>query len=201
MMNGGACLQRVRVTGSAGNGANPRLAIAPGHRGARTGISARTRVPPPTGLSTVSVPVERSDAVLEAGQPAPVARPARRRSPSSRTSRRRRPSNSAAVTAGRGRARVLGHVGQRLGDDEVGGRLDRRRVAPSRTSTSTGSGARSASASTAAARPWFVRIAGWMPRASSRSSSRPARADSQPLVDQQCNIGSPSRDAGPAADS
>ena len=68
---------------------------------------------------------------------------------------------------------VLGDVGQRLGDHEVGGRLDRLRAAARRgtSTTSTGSGERTASASTAACRPRSDSTAGWMPRASSRSSS------------------------------
>ena len=71
------------------------------------------------------------------------------------------------------RLRVLGDVGQRLGDDEVGRALDRLRqpLVPS-TSSVTGSGAREVSASSAGSSPRSVSTAGWMPRASSRSSSR-----------------------------
>ena len=68
--------------------------------------------------------------------------------------------------------RVLGDVGERLGDDVVGGGLDRpgQALLEPRPSSSTGIGARSASARTAGSSPRSVSTAGWMPRASSRSS-------------------------------
>ena len=68
--------------------------------------------------------VERLDAAAQAGQ-AGAARGRRRRG------RRRRPRRRACPAGGRRRiaprvgAGVLGRVGQRLGDDEVGGGLDR----------------------------------------------------------------------------
>ena len=67
---------------------------------------------------------------------------------------------------------VLGDVGQRLGDHEVGGRLDRHRqplvelgVELDRDRDAA------ASVSSAATRPRSVSTAGWMPRARSRRSS------------------------------
>ena len=69
------------------------------------------------------------------------------------------------------RVRVLRHVRERLGRDEVGRRLDRAADGHAGTSlTETGTGARLASASSAAPSPRSLSSAGWMPRASSRSS-------------------------------
>ena len=82
----------------------------------------------------------------------------------------------------RGRAAgVLGGVGQRLGDDEVGGGLDdRRRPADSRRLDGRPASARGApSASTAAARPRSASTGGAMPRARSRSSPIAALASSR----------------------
>ena len=84
-----------------------------------------------------------------------------------------------------GCARVLGRVGQRLGDDVVGRGLDRlgQRAPRARPRTRTGTAARAASASIAGSSPRSLSTAGWMPRASSRSSSSawasssPARAN------------------------
>ena len=69
--------------------------------------------------------------------------------------------------------RVLDDVGERLGDREVGRRLDRRRQPARRASacTSTGSGAASASACTAPTSPRSASTGGWMPRTRSRSSA------------------------------
>ena len=73
--------------------------------------------------------------------------------------------------------RVLGDVRDRLGDDVVRGRLDRRRQPLVRQlGDLDGTGARMASASSAGPSPRSVRTAGWMPRASSRSSASPWRA-------------------------
>ena len=68
---------------------------------------------------------------------------------------------------------MLGDVGERFGGDEVRGGLDgggRRR----RVDEVDRDGRRRASAASAAARPRSVRMAGWMPRASSRSSASAA---------------------------
>ena len=73
---------------------------------------------------------------------------------------------------------VLGRVGQRLGDREVGRRLDRRGRAgrAGRCRPSTGSGTVSASARTAPSRPRSASTGGWMPRTRSRSSARAVAA-------------------------
>ena len=95
--------------------------------------------------------------------------------PSSLTSITSRPRATSDVDRDEARAGVLDDVGERLGDGEVRRRLDRRREALlERARTSTGSGARLASDSSAGSRPRWVSTAGWMPRASSRSSSMPA---------------------------
>ena len=115
------------------------------------GSSTAMVVPAPAGCHR-SVPPSGGDPVLEAAQPGarrrvrPAAR--RRRRSRRRSWPSRRPS---AAPSTRVAPRVLGHVGQRLGDDEVGGRLDGRRQPPvERVSTSTGTGERSASDSSAA---------------------------------------------------
>ena len=91
--------------------------------------------------------------------------------PSSDTSTVRRALGGADPHGRGARARVLGHVRQRLGDDEVDARLDRVREPLLRhLEHATGSGIRDASRATAGPSPRCVRIAGWMPAASSRSS-------------------------------
>ena len=139
-----------------------------------SGSTARTSVPAPGGLSTLSVPSTRADAVGEPAQARAAAGVARRRC-RRRAPRRRGPSSSHATRtvacAGLG---VLGDVGQRLGDREVGGRLDRAAGAGRSGSVddldrapARGRRARRSPA----ARPRSVSTAGWMPRASSRSSA------------------------------
>ena len=76
------------------------------------------------------------------------------------------------------RARVLGDVGERLGDDEIGGALHRAGQPRSHASTVTGTGARATSDCSAGSSPRSVSTAGWMPRASSRSSARLVRSSS-----------------------
>ena len=78
------------------------------------------------------------------------------------------------------RPRVLRDVRERLGDDEVGGELDRPRAAARRASASsvTGTGTRATSACSAGSSPRSVSNAGWIPRASSRSSERPVCSSS-----------------------
>ena len=71
------------------------------------------------------------------------------------------------------RVRVLGHVGQRLGDDEVDGDLDRRRQRLGRQRRDLDRHRRAAREDPDR-RPrarWSISTAGWRPRASSRSSS------------------------------
>ena len=200
MTGGGACLQRVPRHGVPAMGQTPGLAIAPGHRGARTGISARTRVPPPTGLSTVSVPSSAATRSCEAGEPAPVRAPRaadRRRRASRRAGSRR----LGGRHAGRARAGVLGHVGQRLGDDEVGRRLDRRRIA-----LLGGRRPRPAAARDRPAPRRRPRGRGWSgspggcrarARAARRGPRAPTPAPRRPAVRRRDRR---QRDAGPAAD-
>ena len=80
---------------------------------------------------------------------------------------------------------VLGDVRDRLGDDVVDGRLDRlgQALLGQLGELDRQRGARE-TASSAGPRPRSVRIAGWMPRASSRSSSS-ARASSRLRLDEQ----------------
>ena len=136
------------------------------------GIRALMSVPAPGGLSTSSVPSSaptRSSSPRSPLPPAASAPP----TPSSRTSTTRAAVLAPHVDARVGRLRVLGDVGQRLGDDEVGRGLDRARepLARARESSSTGIGARLASDSSAASSPRWESTAGWMPDARSRSSS------------------------------
>ena len=112
-----------------------------------------------------------------------------------RRRRRRRPPPRRAVElpdADRGGVGlcVLGDVRQRLADDEVGGELDLlRQAAGSSQSTVVGSGARVASASSAARSPCSS-TAGWMPRASSRSSESEWASSSLAVVTSSCADGS-----------
>ena len=89
------------------------------------GISAATRVPPSAGLSTRSRPSRAASRSASPIRPLPPRRAPP--TPSSRTSIPSVPSSKARRDRGAPGASVLGDVGQRLGDDEVGGRLDRRR--------------------------------------------------------------------------
>ena len=142
----------------------------PSRRKRRTGICARSRVPRPGGLSSTSVP---SSAATRSASP-----------------RRPEPSRGGAADAVVGhldrhvpfrppdghrrlrRPRVLARW-QRLGDDEVRGALDRPGRRSLAVTSSTGTGARARRAPRAPApSPRSVSTAGWMPRASSRSSSR-----------------------------
>ena len=92
-----------------------------------------------------------------------------------RCRRRRRdpqpPSLRRASTADRGRPRVLRDVRQRLGAHEVGGRLDLGRKPLLRGSHRDRAGAADASSASAAASPRSVSVCGWIPRASSCSST------------------------------
>ena len=159
------------------------LSGRPPPRTARPRAAARRArsVPSPGGLSTLSVPSQRADAVGEAAEARARAGVARRRRRRRGPRRRARRPRCATRTVACVASRVLGDVRQRLGDREVRRRLDRRRRAGRRaaSSTSTGTGARAASAAIAGARPRSVSTAGWMPRASSRSSAD-ASASSSP---------------------
>ena len=80
---------------------------------------------------------------------------------------------------GLGRLGVLGHVGERLGDDEVGDRLDAGGRGPGRSTRSrTGNGARAARPDSAAFRPRSLSTAGCRPRMNSRISDRASTASS-----------------------
>ena len=137
------------------------------------GISTCRRVPPPAGLSTASVP---SSAATRSPSP---RRPEPRRRVGAADAVVGDLDDHAPVGAphrdlGLRRLGVLRHVRERLGDDEVGGALDRRREGARRRRprASTGTGARATSDSSAGSSPRSVSTAGWMPRASSRSSAR-----------------------------
>ena len=130
-----------------------------GRAGARAGWSTSRR---PSSASTRSASPRRPAAARLVGAADAVVGDldAQRRRP-------RRTRIAAVVAPG-----VLGDVGQRLAGDEVGGELDRLAAAARRSSQTTSSGpARAWRASRApAARPCSS-TAGWMPRASSRSSA------------------------------
>ena len=87
------------------------------------GISACTTVPRPGGLSTRSRPPSASTRSASPRSPVPCARSAPP-TPSSATSTTARPSARSHADPHGARLGVLGDVGQRLRDDEVGGRLD-----------------------------------------------------------------------------
>ena len=142
------------------------------------GRSAVSRVGPPRGLSTVSSPSTACSRSASPARPCPGADTAPPVPSSSTRTRSRSPVQRDVDPAGR-RVAVLGHVGQRLADDEVGGVLgDRRRAAPAGRSTarSTGTGERAATAASAAARPRSASTGGAMPRDRARSSSSVSRA-------------------------
>ena len=120
------------------------------------------------------------DPVDEAAQTRAAVSGRRRRRRRRRPRRPRTPFSCATRTLTVDRLGVLGHVRERLGDDVEGCRLDRAGQPRRResTSSSTGSGERSASDSSAGPSPRSVRTAGWMPRASSRSSSSASASSS-----------------------
>ena len=142
--------------------------LEPGRAGSRRAHASprlrrsRSHKPATESLDTIVQPAET-------GNPRPASR---------RRSRRRASSTRAAVRAARTHVRhadacrVLRDVRQRLGDDVIHRGLEPSGRQRSRSSftTSTGDGARPARASSAGPRPRSVRIAGWSPRASSRSS-------------------------------
>ena len=146
----------------------------------RTASPRCTACPPPGGLADAQAPVERLDAVGEAAQPGAARRRPRRRRRRRRPRSRRRPSRAATRRVAAVALGVLADVGQRLGDDEVRGDLDRlgQPAGQLDATAATGTGARAASASQRGAEPVAASTAGCSPRASSRSSSQrraPAR--------------------------
>ena len=139
----------------------------------RTGSPPRPSCPRPRRAGDLEPAVERGDAVREPAQAgaaggigAADAVVARRSTTTVAVDARARATARACAS------RVPGDVGERLGDDEVGGRLD---AGGSRSAGARDLDryrrARPASASTAARRPRSLSTAGWMPRASSRSSA------------------------------
>ena len=91
----------------------------------RTAAPWSRSVGPPGGLRTASVPSKAASRRSMPRRPVPPAGsapPRRRRRPRCRST----PSCVAQVDPAPGSRRVLGHVGQRLGDREVRGRLHRR---------------------------------------------------------------------------
>ena len=105
------------------------------------GSSTRIAVPTPGSLATVELAVERLGAVAQAGQPA--ARRVGAAWPVVGDLHDQPPVALDEVHRGARARRVLGDVGQRLGDDEVGGGLDhRQRALGSSASTLTGTAER-----------------------------------------------------------
>ena len=101
---------------------------APASRHAGTGIAARTSVGPPAGLETLNVPSTPSTRPASPARPpaGPIGRATDAVVPD--LDHQVRPLAPAAHLAA-GRPAVLGHVDQRLGDDEVGRPFDRLRQA------------------------------------------------------------------------
>ena len=148
------------------------------------GITPVTSVPAPGGLSMVERAVERGEAVLHPAQAGAGSRVGAAAAVVGDLDRSGAVLGPVDAHVGAGRARVADDVGQRLGDEEVGGGLDRRRAARlGEYSRPTGSGARRASVRSAATSPSSVSTAGWMPRASSRSSSVASRAPRATLAE------------------
>ena len=159
----------------AGLGEQPREPLAQEHRVVGEdhahGISAWTTVPRPGGLSTRSRPPSASTRSASPRRPVPRARSAPP-TPSSATSTTARPSTRCTRMRTALALGVLGDVGQRLGDDEVGGRLDavREPLGAARRRARAAAARRRRAPRAPARRPRSVRMPGWMPWASSRSS-------------------------------
>ena len=145
-----------------------------------SGISARTRVPPPAGSRPRRAPSSAATRSARPRRPDPRSGSAPP-TPSSATvdGQRRRPSRRRDTTADDA-PRVLRDVGRAL--PRRRSTQPPRRPAATRSSgasSSTGIAARPTSASSAGRRPRSVRIAGWIPRASSRSSSSASASSSR----------------------
>ena len=122
-------LRAQRAPGDHGSRSGGRVARAPralSGQSSGTGSVAAIAVPPPGGLSTVSSPFTAAARSWSPSRPELPSRWAPP-TPSSRTSTWSAPSSTYALILRAARTGVLDDVRQRLGDDEVGGRLERRR--------------------------------------------------------------------------
>ena len=158
----------------------------PSRRSARSSaITTRTAAPPHGGRAAVRAldaerPVERARRAGEPGQAVAgrigAAAAVVHDLGDEHVPFERRPGSRCAPR------RVLDRVRERLGDDEVRGRLDGRRrpLAHVHRDSVDRHRAAPASASIAASSPRSVRIGGWMPRARSRSSSSASSRRSAP---------------------
>ena len=128
------------------------------------GSSTITVVGPPVGLTTCIRPPRAATRSARPCRPLPRAASAPP-TPSSATSTTSRSPWRAIGDRRLGGRGVLGHVGQRLVHDEVGGALDRRRRALGHVDVQgrPAPGERATTDDSAASRPRSSRIAGWMP--------------------------------------
>ena len=138
--------------------------------GLTTGMTARTSVPPPLGLSTSSVPssAERRSARPRRPEPRAGSAPP---TPSSRTWTITRPFVRSMLTEAAEASAYLTMFASASETTKYAAASIRGGSRSSGASTSTGMGEREASISRAGSRPRSLSTAGWMPRASSRSSS------------------------------
>ena len=155
------------------------------------GIVASRRVPAPGGLSIARTPSTTARRSCSPRSPLPASGRAPPTPSSATTHHDAAVAVAAQLDARLGRLRVARDVGQRLGHDEVRGRLDRRRQAAVDRDLARRPGPASAAASAAIAgsRPLRVRMAGWMPRASSRRSPSAASRRTAEPVDQRPGLG------------
>ena len=133
--------------------------------------------PAPGGLSTSSVPSSAPTRSARPRSPVPVG--LLRAADAVVADLDHRPlASRRTVDARVRRVCVLGHVGQRLGDDEVGRGLDRDRqpLLELRSRARPGSARGWPATPAAASRPRWLKTAGWIPAARSRSSPTAACA-------------------------
>ena len=155
------------------------------------GIAAVTRVPSPAALSTSRWPSSASTRSRSPRRPAPSA--SAPPTPSSATSIATRPFVRATAIVARDACACLATLASASLATKYAVASTGAGRRSGETVSSTGTGARRASAASAAARPSSVRIAGWMPRASARSSSSApptsASASVEQLVDGAVPVG------------